>query len=86
MSGSVSPGEVGLALGVVEAVAAGLGAEFAVGDELLHALGDVEAFLAVGLDEVLGDVQDGVEAEQVDEVVRADRASRPAAPTPSSIA
>ena len=60
---------MGSPCGVVEAVAAGLGAELAVGDELLHALGDVEAFLAVGLDEVLGDVQDGVEAEQVDEVV-----------------
>ena len=66
-------GDVGLALRVIEAVAAGLGAELAVGDELLHALGDVEAFLAVGLDEVLGDVQDRVQAEQVDEVVRPDR-------------
>ena len=31
--------DVRLALGVVEAVAAGLGAELALGDELLHALG-----------------------------------------------
>ena len=57
--------EVRLAV-LVEALAAGLGAELALGDELLHALVDVEA-VAVGLGEVLGDVQDGVEAEQVDE-------------------
>ena len=55
-----------------EALAAALGAELAVGDQLLQALVDVEA-LAVGLVEVLGDVQDGVEAEQVGEEERAHR-------------
>ena len=65
-------GNVGFALWVVEAVSPRLRPEFSVGDELLHALGDVEAFLAVGVDEVLGDVEDGVEAEQVAEVVGAD--------------
>ena len=57
----------------VEAVAAGLRAELALADETLHALGDVEALVAVGLREVFGDVQDGVQAEQVDEVVGPDR-------------
>ena len=61
-----------LALRRVDAVAAGLGAELAVGDEALHPLGDVEA-IAVGLVQVLGDVQHGVEAEQVDQEVRAHR-------------
>src|SRR5205085_10411344 len=65
-------GDVGFALWVIEAVSPGLRPEFAVGDELLHALGYVEAFLAVGVDEVLGDVEDGVEPEKVAEVVGAD--------------
>ena len=68
---------VGLALGVVEAVAAGLRAELAFGDELLHARRHVEALVAVGLGEVLGDVQDRVQAEQVHEEVGAHRAPRP---------
>ena len=74
--------EVRLAV-LVEAVAAGLGAELAVGDELLHPLVDVEA-VAVGLVQVLGDVQHGVEAEQVDEEERAHRRDVAAA-TASSI-
>src|SRR6187549_856577 len=49
-----------------EPLAAALGAELAFGDELLKALVDVEA-LAVGLAQVLGDVQHGVEPEQVGE-------------------
>ena len=49
-----------------EALAAALGAELAFADQLPQALVDVEA-LAVGLAEVLGDVEDGVEAEQVGE-------------------
>jgi hypothetical protein len=40
-------GEVGLTLRVVAAIAAGLGAELAFGDQLLHPLGDVEALFAV---------------------------------------
>src|SRR5947209_13428908 len=50
---------------LIEALS-GLGPEVPIGDEPLHALVDVEA-IAVGLLEVLGDVQDGVEAEQVGE-------------------
>ena len=65
--------EVRAAVRRVEAVAAGLRAELALRDELLHALRDVEALGPVGLGEVLGDVQHRVEAEQVHEVVRADR-------------
>ncbi len=57
---------------LVEAVAAGLGAELPLGHQLLHALVDVEA-VAVGVAQVLGDVQDRVEAEHVDEDERADR-------------
>ena len=49
-----------------EALAAALGAELAFADKLLQALVDVEG-LAVGVVEMLGDVEDGVEAEQVGE-------------------
>ncbi len=64
--------DVRLAVGV-EAVPAGLRAELALADQALHALRHVEALVAVGLREVLGDVQDGVETEQIDQVVGADR-------------
>ena len=64
-------GDVLLAL-LEEALAAALGAELAVGDETLQALVDVEA-LAVGLVEVLGDVQHRVEPEQVGEEERPHR-------------
>ncbi len=64
-------GQVRLAVRV-GALSPALGAELALGDELLHALVDVEA-LAVGLLEVLGDVQDRVEAEHVGEEERAHR-------------
>ena len=57
--------------GAVEARAAALGAELALGDELLHPLGHVEALLAVCLLQMLGHVQHGVQAEQVDEAIRA---------------
>ena len=57
---------------LVEALAAGLGAELALVDELLHPAVDVEA-VAVGLVQVLGDVEDGVEAEEVGEHERAHR-------------
>src|SRR5438874_11760767 len=56
---------------LIEALA-GLGPEIAGGDELLHPLVDVEA-LAVAVLEVLGDVQHGVEAEQVGEQERPHR-------------
>ena len=73
MSGCPVAGQVRPALRVVEALAAALGAEAPVGDEPLHPAGHVEAFLAVGLEQVLGDVQDGVQPEQVDQPVGADR-------------
>src|SRR5205807_2194069 len=44
----------------------GLRAKVAFGDQLLHAAVDVEA-IAVGLAQVLGNVQNRVEAEQVGE-------------------
>jgi hypothetical protein len=65
-------GDVRLALRVVEAISPGLGPELAVGDELLHAAGNVKAFLPVGVHEVLGDVKDRVEPEEVAEQVGAD--------------
>ena len=64
--------DVGLAGGRVEAVAPGLGAELALGHQALHRRGHVEA-IAVGLVQVLGDEQDRVEAEQVDQKVGAHR-------------
>src|SRR3984893_17018723 len=50
----------------------GLGAEVAGSDQLLHLLVDEEP-VAVGLLQVLGDVQHGVEAKQIDEEERAHR-------------
>src|SRR4051794_35002244 len=47
----------------------GLGAEVAIADELLHALVDVEA-VAVGLLEVLGHLEHGVQAQLVGEEER----------------
>src|SRR5438270_3824681 len=56
---------------LIEALS-GLGPEVLFRHQLLHALVDVEA-VAVGLLEVLGHVQDGVEPEQVGEEERAHR-------------
>src|SRR5581483_4690294 len=57
---------------LVEAVAAALRAQLALLDQALHAAVDVEA-LAVGLAQVLGDVEDRVEPQQVAEHERSHR-------------
>src|ERR1700722_8499514 len=56
---------------LIEALSS-LGAEVAGGDQLLHLLVDEEP-IAVRLPEVLGDVQHGVESEQIGEEERAHR-------------
>ena len=76
-------GDLRLAV-LVEAVAAGLGAELALVDQLLHPLVDVEA-VPVGLPQVLGHVDDRVEAEEVAEDERAHRRRVGPPATPSSI-
>ena len=63
--------DVGLTGRRVGAVAARLGAQLAFGDQLPHALACIEALGAVGLDEVLGDVKNGVQTQHVDQDVGA---------------